>query len=171
MEIIKNYDDVLENLKEMLKNFIFECNHYQTDVYAYYDVESHEVELDTFVNVGGRSWLDDNHITVYTDRPHYNDIEDYYQSVEEFADALDIPEEELLKQVKADLIEQGTIDEDDNDYDVNYWEVHDFVKENYHDKMCEAYEEDFGFDEIENTAYEIMENLEKEIKERYYSEE
>lgn len=70
MFTINNYNEVVENLAELLKQFDIDESMYQTDVYMYVD-ENGNATLDTFVNVGGNSWLDDNHYTIYTDKEHY----------------------------------------------------------------------------------------------------
>ena len=70
---IKNYDEIRENLADMLVQFDKDANtDYQTDVYLYYDEKEKTARLDTFVNVGGNSWLNDDHKTIYTDKEHYN---------------------------------------------------------------------------------------------------
>lgn len=70
MFAINNYSEVVENLSKMLKQFDIDENQYQTDVYMYVD-ENGNATLDTFTNVGGNSWLNDNHYTIYTDKEHY----------------------------------------------------------------------------------------------------
>ena len=61
MRTLKNREAIVEELAEMLKKFDMQLNAYQTDVYLYYDEEKQTAELDTFINVGGRSWLNDDH--------------------------------------------------------------------------------------------------------------
>lgn len=68
---INNYNEVVENLAEMLKQFDIDENMYQTDVYMYVD-ENGNATLDTFVNIGGSSWLNDDHYTIYSDKEHYD---------------------------------------------------------------------------------------------------
>lgn len=70
MFAINNYNEVVENLAKMLKQFDIDENQYQTDVYMYVD-ENGNATLDTFTNVGGNSWLDDDHYTIYSDKEHY----------------------------------------------------------------------------------------------------
>lgn len=82
MKKITNLDEVKRNLFDMIFELEFEENEYQTDIYAYYDEETGKVALEYFENVGGNSWLDDDHITVYTDGPHYDKLEDEF----DFAD-------------------------------------------------------------------------------------
>ena len=63
--IIKNRIEVVQQLAELLRKFDIELNQYDTDVYLYYNSESQTATLDTFVNVSGREWLDDDHYTIY----------------------------------------------------------------------------------------------------------
>ena len=72
---LKNYDEVKEQLVELITDFEIRKNRFQTDVYLYID-ENGTGTLDTFVNVGGNSWIDDDHITIYSDREHYETIMD-----------------------------------------------------------------------------------------------
>ena len=56
MFTIKNREEIVDKLVDMLVQFDKDCNSYQTDVYLYYDKENQTAELDTFVNVGGNSY-------------------------------------------------------------------------------------------------------------------
>lgn len=67
---LKNYDEVRETLIETIADLETRKNRYQTDIYLYIDENGHGT-IDTFANVGGNSWLNDDHITIYTDREHY----------------------------------------------------------------------------------------------------
>ena len=72
---INNREEIVEQLAEMLVSFAKARNLYQTDVYLYYDEATCTASLDKYENVGGNSWLDDAHYTIYIDRPHYDDEE------------------------------------------------------------------------------------------------
>lgn len=67
---LNNYDEVREALIESIADLETRKNRYQTDIYLYIDENGHGT-IDTFANVGGNSWLNDDHITIYTDREHY----------------------------------------------------------------------------------------------------
>lgn len=152
---IKNREAVIEELAEMLKQFDMDRNQYQTDVYAYYNEETEEVTLDTFTNVGGNSWLDDDHTTIYTDKEHYDGISEHFQSIQEFADALDMSVEELT----AKTAEYREIDIED----VDYYEVQIYVDEEHIEKLTEVFNEyyldDVPYAEI---AEEIISSYEDE---------
>lgn len=76
-KIINNREEIVEKLAEMLVSFAKARNLYQTDVYLYYDVATCTASLGTYDNIGGNSWLDDDHYTIYIDHPHYNNDEEY----------------------------------------------------------------------------------------------
>ena len=131
---IANRDEILDELIELLMKFDIERNHYQTDVYLYLD-ENNNARLETFVNVGGNSWLDDDHYTIYTDKEHYDDdIRSYVCNTDDFAYFLDIPYEDFEKEVKA----YSDIEEDD---DILYEDAYDYVcsKEEYYKKIDDIY--------------------------------
>ena len=92
---IINHDQIIEQLSELLRQFDVKLNRYQTDVYMYVR-ENGFAELDTFVNVGGNSWLDDDHITIYSDCEHYDDIYDSFDTIESLCDAAGIQRDSKL---------------------------------------------------------------------------
>ena len=101
---INNYNEILEELTDIFMGFDKDCNTYQTDVYFYYDHKSKMASISTFVNVGGNSWLDDDHYTIYTDKEHYDDgMWSYYNNADtaEIASVLSITEDSLCKEIKA----------------------------------------------------------------------
>ena len=98
--IIKNRIEVVQQLAEILRKFDIELNPYDTDVYLYYDSEAQTATLDTFVNVSGREWLDDDHYTIYTDRQHHDKAIDSFDTVEEIVSALEKTKEEIFEGTK-----------------------------------------------------------------------
>lgn len=84
-EDIININDLVSELAVILRKFEIDLNPYQTDVYFYYDPDTKIGRLETFVNVGGHSWINDDHVTIYSDKPHYMNVYDYFDSVSEFA--------------------------------------------------------------------------------------
>lgn len=158
--IIRNREAIIEQLAEMLIQFDKDCNTYQTDVYLYYDEENQTAKLDTFVNVGGNSWLNDDHYTIYLDREHYDDgIFSWIQSKEEFAEILDISEERL----KQEIYSYFDIGEDE---ELKYCDYREYIQNNdeYMEKLQEAYNdsiEDYRPDYVEK-ATDIMERFDEE---------
>mgnify|MGYP005881210061 CR=1 FL=1 len=99
-EDVININDLVSELAVILRKFEIDLNPYQTDVYFYYDPDTKIGRLETFINVGGHSWINDDHVTIYRDEPHYMNVYDYFDSVLEFADALEISENDLIKVVR-----------------------------------------------------------------------
>lgn len=155
---IKNREELVNELAEMLMQFDKDCNSYQTDVYFYYDNRTQTGSLDTFTNVGGNSWLDDDHITIYTDKEHYDDgAYSWIQNEYEMADILGIDIEQLIQEAK-----KACGYEDDEE--IPYNEIERYVQsvEEYNDALWEAYYEsieDYA-SEYEETAEEIISSLE-----------
>ena len=117
---LRNRDEIVDELAEMLVQFAIDCNKYNTDVYLYVD-ENGYGSLDTFVNVGGNSWLDDDHYTIYTDRQHNESKYDSYD-IPELAEAVGLSEEELIRQTAMAL----DIDEED----VEWADVVEYIDDN-----------------------------------------
>ena len=146
MRTLKNREAIVEELAEMLKKFDMQLNAYQTDVYLYYDKEKQTAELDTFINVGGRSWLNDDHCTIYADCEHYETDFDFFDNLGDLADAVGIQEEELIKKTAKYF--------DADVEDMEYHEVATFIKsdENLMGKLHEAYVD--CLDELEDNYHE-----------------
>lgn len=137
MMIIKNREAVVEQLTEMLVQFAKDMNAYDTDVYAYYNKETQEVELDTFVNPGGNSWLNDDHYTIYTDVQHHEDVFDSYDNEGDLLAAATNDDKEEAKKVEKAIAEELEIEVDE----VDYSDIRDYIKNNekYYDNLTNAY--------------------------------
>jgi hypothetical protein len=158
--IIKNREEIIEQLTDLLVQFGKDCNSYQTDVYLYYNEEEQTATLDTFLNVGGNSWLDDEHYNIYSDKEHFDSMWDWYCNVEELAEYIGIPIEQLCKEV----IEYLELDEDEAaDYEIDYREAEQYIgtKDEYMDKLKSAYD-----DYIDESRADYMEQAEN-IMERF----
>lgn len=150
---IANRDEILEKLTELLKQFDIDRNQYQTDVYLYLD-EGNNARLDTFVNVGGNSWLDDDHYTIYTDKEHYDDdISLFISSPEGFAEVLEISFDDFEKEVKA----YHGLEPDEDISDIDAYE-YICSNEKYHSKI-----EDYRTDAIMNDCNGEYHNAAEEI--------
>jgi hypothetical protein len=141
---VNNRAELIEELAKMLQQYDKDLNKYQTDVYLYID-ENGNGTLDEFVNVGGNSWKNDDHITIYSDQEHYETMYDWYTESGDLAWGLGMEWEELKQQVLDWLVEEGAIepeDIDDYDYEPEYAEVLDYIKENdsYVEQLTELYE-------------------------------
>lgn len=95
---IQNWTDLVSALADRMLQADIDCNRYQTDIYLYVNDDG-SWELRDFVNVGGNSWLQDNHITVWCDKEHHEDWYDWYQTIREFSDMLDMSEDDLKQTV------------------------------------------------------------------------
>jgi len=137
---IVNRDAIVEQLTELLMTFDKECNQYQTDVYLYFDRDTNTATLDTFVNVGGNSWLNDDHYTIYRDREHHEDWSDHYCNNGDFAWGLDMSVEDFNKEVFDFL----NLDDDERaDYDIERYDGYRYVtsRDDYCEKLIAVYED------------------------------
>ena len=155
MKILKNREEIIEKLTEMLIGFDKSRNEYQTDVYLYYDAGTQTATLDTFVNVGGNSWLNDDHETIYSDREHYEDFTDFYCDNGDFAWGLDMSEEDLEKEALAYYA--GEYEES-----IDYYGLYHYIttKDEYLDKLYSVWDE-----EIEDRRPEYEDRAEYIISE------
>ena len=160
MKELKNREEVIEKLTEMLIDFDKDLNKYQTDVYLYYDDESQTAELDTFVNVGGNSWLNDDHYTIYRDTEHYDGWEDYFCNDDDFAWGLDMDSKKFDGEVCEYLKQQDY--EVEEGYEPEWYEKRDYIRtrDDYVDKLIEVYQES-----IDENRAEYAEEAERIIAE------
>lgn len=63
------HKSIMEQLVRILMDYDLEQIPFEEDIYLYFDSDNGEYEITTFTNPGGNSWLDDDHITLYTMRP------------------------------------------------------------------------------------------------------
>lgn len=165
MRELKNRVELVEQLTEMLMDFAKDCNEYQTDVYLYYDEETQMAKLDTFINVGGNSWLDDDHYTIFLDTEHHESWSDYYCNDGDFAWGLDMSNEEFEKEV----IEYLNLDDDEKEnYQIQYIDAYNYVisRDDYIDKLIEVYKEsiDENRTDYEEQAERIISEWEEETE-------
>ena len=91
---INNYDEIHDELVEMMINLDADEREFEIDIYLYVDDDGNG-ELYQFANPGGNSWLDDDHITICTNGPHYDDyFEDFY-TYDENGDLIPYSRDEL----------------------------------------------------------------------------
>ncbi len=102
---IKNADQIRRDLIQILIDDAVACCDYQRDVYMYVDDDGN-AELVLFTNVGGNSWLDDDHYCLTILPEHTDQITDNFESEEQLADALDMTEQEL-RQRTLDYFDRG----------------------------------------------------------------
>ena len=163
---IANLDEIREKLEEMLINFDVELNNYHTDIYLYFDEETGKATLSLFENPGGNSWIDDDHFTIYTDKPHFESIFDYYgqtepEEINYFAELLGITTDSL----KAEAANFNNCDFED----VEQGEIESLIRET--PEYLEKVQDDYEFLVRENIDYisqidSILENFNRELEER-----
>lgn len=164
-----NHSEVLDALIEQLTDFERENNPYQTDVYLY--IEDGKGTIDTFTNVGGNSWLNDDHFTIYTDKQHNDSIYELISSdgwkwaVDELAEYMERPEFEK------EIIEALTAEMDDEDKekinsvnDFEWWEVREYLENNYDSEVLAYYSDvfvpDYCTEGVGDAAYNALDDFE-----------
>lgn len=160
---IENIQEIEEELIELLKQFDKDLNGYDTDVYLYYDEDTNTATLDTFVNPGGNSWLDDDHYTIYTDKQHYDSFMDwFYGDLMLIADILDTTVEELYDEYAV----ANELDEDEME-DIADYEVIMYVEsvDKYYDILYNYYceEIDDNYSDYLDTAKHILDEFNEDI--------
>lgn len=124
MATIKNMNEVLEIIVDMMMTHDKQHTSYQQDIYLYFhDDGTAAVEL--FVNVGGNSWLNDNHYTVMRLMPTNTTWTDYYQCIDDIANGLGCDKQTLKERAAAWLCETGWQYDVD---DIDYSDIYDFIK-------------------------------------------
>ena len=126
---LNNYPEIVNEMVKMMIEFDRECNKYQTDVYLYVD-ENGNGTLEQFVNVGGNSWLNDDHITVWRDQEHCDDLVDTFGDAEGLCEYVGITIEEARKEAMA----KYDVEEDEADdwiYAVIRANHYETLKENF----------------------------------------
>lgn len=144
MKKITNSEEIISQLVDLLMQFDLELNHYQTDVYLYVTENEDGTitgNLDTFVNVGGNSWLNDDHFTIYRDKEHFDDFLDYWQSIEEIAAELEISAEDLKTEARLQIY--GTDPYFSND-DIIFSVIREYIMEynvDYYNMLFAAFKD------------------------------
>lgn len=163
---IKNREEIVQELAQIMMQSDIECRPYQTDVYMYIDQETREARLDKFTNVGGNSWLNDDHLTVWIDRQHLENHLDYFETIEEIADALDMTPDELRVMAVQTLYAP---DDRMTFADMTWSDVYQMIRQTdeVNDKLREAYAEAIRDHEPEyiEQAEDALKQLEDYIEE------
>lgn len=154
----RNHDDVVKELAKRMMDFDCALNRYQTDVYVYVEDDS-VAEMCEFCNVGGNSWLNDDHYVLYVDGEHFTTVFDNLYT-DDILRVLDITLDDLEKEVRQ------YFDYDDDD-DVVRCDIEEYIlhKKDYLDKVTEYYEMGIREDEEDylSNAEAYVELLEEKI--------
>lgn len=103
---LKNRQAVVEEIIRMLMEHDMDHTSYQEDIYLYIH-EDGTGEVTTFTNVGGNSWLDDDHITVYCMKEDLSDWTDFVPDIGDIADVLGWSLNSLKERTAAWMCETG----------------------------------------------------------------
>ncbi len=159
---IENREEIVEQLTDMLMDFEKHPNSaYVTDVYAYYDEKTQTVELRTFVNPGGNSWISDDHITIYKDPQHCDSSLDLFvdelggrsesDDISDLVEAAVGNEKDECSKLMSIIAKENEIDVEDIDlqdviyfiskhrYHEDYGKYYDNVQEAWNDYIDEHY--------------------------------
>ena len=164
---VKNFDQINDELIELFKQFDKDFNQYDTDVYLYYDEDTNTAELDTFVNPGGNSWIQDDHYTIYTDKQHYDSYMDWYDGdLSVIADCLNTTADTLYEEA-ANYLEEDIDYLDDIDV-IKYIESNDKYSEILYDIYCDAIDNDYN-SEYADKAREVWDKFDADLE--YWKDE
>lgn len=153
--MIKNSEQIVAELAALLKTFDLELRPYQTDVYIYLHDDG-TASISEFVNIGGNSWLDDDHRVLYKDREHMETRFDSFQTIEDLCNAVDVSPEHVAASL-------GIYPDE-----LEWYDVCEFIQsyEVYEDRLNTAYEDLLdNCCEYEQCANEIMYAFEMQLEE------
>lgn len=161
---LKNYDELIPQIARLMMDHDKAHTGYQEDIYLYVD-EDGTGTLELFQNVGGNSWLSDDHYTLHCMKECYTDWTDTFQEVAYIADALGWKLDVLKERVAAWRSEHGEYTVAD---DVDFSDVRDFIEEHQPllDKMYEAEDQCFeeAFSDYVDAATETLDSFLQEVE-------
>lgn len=159
--MIKNRESLVKELASMLNDIDCSFNKFYTDIYAYVH-EDGSVTLRDYANVGGNSWLEDEHYTIYTCSPNYSSPIDFFVTSEEIANALNMSVADLENETR-DYYNMSDFD------DVSYYEICSMVSDTYADEIEKAYLNEYSdYREYLDQANDIISEFEKRLEMEKY---
>lgn len=132
-EYLKNREEVVQRLSEMMLELDQERNLFEIEIYLYVDEEG-KGTLEYFANPGGNSWRADDHYVIYTCEQFFGSILDEYE-LEDIAQTLSMTVEEL----KARTAEYHGFDVED----VDVYDIHDYIENE--EELMRKMDEDYNF--------------------------
>lgn len=163
LDLINANPDKLEDFLE--ETFINTYgDDYETDVYLY--ISNNDYEVSTFTNVGGNSWLNDDHICIYTfnERGVGWDFMDAFNSIEDYVNY-------LIDAYDVDIRLKNFKDEDGN---IDWYEVKDYVDDNYPNEVSQCIEDlvqeawnEYARNQILDEIYDDLRRWAKDEEEEY----
>lgn len=137
MKTITNIAEVMDKAREIITEAVKSCDTYQTDIYLYVD-EDGTATVEDFYNVGGSSWLDDDHITLCKIPGNMDWYDMGYGdfNINQFADVLNSDIDTLVKETIQYMDEE-------EDYKPSDAEVEEYIRGNdeYMDTLKNNYDE------------------------------
>lgn len=128
LHIINNADQIRRDLIQILIDDAVDLPGYQRDVYMYVDADDNAT-LDIFVNVGGNSWLDDDHYCLTTLPEHLDQITENFETAADLADAIGMTEQELRQRTL------DYFDRDDELDDVDWYDMRKYAETEHADQL------------------------------------
>lgn len=123
---LKNYDEVLDGLKNILKDLDLRNSEHQIDIYLYLSKDGSGT-LDTFYNVGGNSWINDDHICIYQRQPRCDELwSDGDWDMDDILTALNKNKKDIFEELRS----AGKIDEDSDIEDISDEDYRYYIRKN-----------------------------------------
>lgn len=135
MRKLVNREDVLDQIVDLMIEHQINYTRYQQDVYLYID-DAGVGTVDIFANVGGQSWIDDDHITVCCMHARTTNWTDCYTDEESIANGLGCSYNHLIDSVR-EWLEVDTGDHYEAD-EIEYNDVYEYIKA--HEPLLEKLE-------------------------------
>ncbi len=124
--VLKNYDEILDGLNNTLKDLDISNPEHQVDIYLYLN-EDGSGTLDTFYNVGGSSWLNDDHICIYHRPPRCEELwSDGDWDMDDILTALKKSKKDIFEELRS----TGKIDEDSDIKDISDEDYRYYISKN-----------------------------------------
>lgn len=163
---LANEKQIRADIEKILIDFEVEFFPHQQDIYLY--VDSYGIgKVETFTNVGGNSWLSDDHFTLYSDRG-IRDKSSIFEGYDftGIIDALGLDADEVIKAA----IEAGTIDEEEAEEikgnNQIIYEMQNFLLDNYESELIDIYKSDVEEWDFSGAVDACIDNFYAALEER-----
>ena len=109
--IITNTAEVRESLISILRENEIARPGYPIDIYMYIDEQTGTASLSEYINVGGNSWINDDHVNLYRMPERHDTVWDEIDDISTLCDAAQLSEDELWR-----IVYEYYDDEDGDEY-------------------------------------------------------
>lgn len=96
---LTNRDEVIEKILQLWHDHEKGRVPFQEDIYLYIDEAGHGT-VTTYTNIGGNSWLDDDHITVMRLGESQATMEEALEGYNSIGEVLGVPDAQLIQKVR-----------------------------------------------------------------------